>query len=43
MNFKELIRPDVIIKEFKILWYQVLQDRFKCILVQELLSQEMKI
>ena len=42
-NFLHLIRPEIIIKEFIILRHQVFQDRFQCILVQGLLSQEMKI
>ena len=43
INFLQLIHPEIIIKEFIILWHQVIQDRFQCVLVQELLSQEMKI
>ena len=43
INFLHLNRPKIIIKEFIILRHQVLQDRFQCILVQALLSQEMKI
>ena len=43
INFLHLFRPEIIIKEFTIIRHQVLQDRFQCILVQELLSQEMKI
>ena len=43
INFLFLMRPEIIIKEFIILRHQVLQDRFRCILVQGLLSQEMKI
>ena len=43
INFRHLIRPEILIKEFIILRHQVLQDLFQCILAQELLSQEMKI
>ena len=43
INLLHLIRPEIIIKEFIILRHQVLQDWFPCILVQGLLSQEMKI
>ena len=43
MNFLKLIRPEIIMKEFIILRHQVLQDLFRCTLVQGLLSQEMKI
>ena len=42
-NALRLIRPEIVIKEFIILRHQVFQDRFQCILVQERLSQEMKI
>ena len=41
-NVLRLIRHQIIVKEFIILRHQVFQDRFQCILVQELLSQEMK-
>ena len=41
--FLQLIRPEISIKEFIILRHQVLQDRFQCILLQELLSQETKM
>ena len=43
INFLHWIRPEIIIKEFTITRHQVVQDRFQCILVQELQSQEMKI
>ena len=43
INFLRLIRPKIIFKEFIVLRHQVQQERFQCVLVQKLLSQEMKI
>ena len=43
INFLHLIRTEIIVKEFIILRHQVLEDGFRCILVQGLLSQETTI
>ena len=43
INVLHLIPPEIILKEFTIIRHQVSQDRFQCMLAQELLSQEMKI
>ena len=43
INFLQLIRVKIIIKEFIVSLYQVLQDRLHKRLEQELLLQEMKI
>ena len=42
INFLHFVRSKIITKELNILRH-VLQDRFQCMLVQELLSEEMKI
>ena len=43
INFLQLTRPEIIIKEFISQRHKVRQDGFQCLLVEEILAQEMKI